>query len=301
MPTGETNPILTDCPVQAPSLLASISPASGLPDPAVHPPSHQSRTSATGWLSRLKRRFAPVHQGRIVDIGWTLRQTKASLIWEPPRPVMNKGPRSGHSKVVSVCPAMLDHESRLIEVACPIDARIRFRRDAQGRPTLENALGDASPIRSGHLAQMVKLLSEKEWRHPQRPIVQVITPYLFLADEPVWLTQLPPVHAYLPTPWPGLLISGRFPIDIWPRTLMWAFEWHDTTKDLILKRGEPWFTVRLETMDPSRKTRLIRAKLTPELEEYLQGIDGVSNYIRGTFSLFDTARRRRPKILLMPE
>jgi hypothetical protein len=202
---------------------------------------------------------------------------------------------------VSLCPAVLDHESRLIEVACPIDARIRFQRDAQGRPVLENALGDTSPIRSKHLGQMVTLVSEKEWRHPQRPIVQITTPYLFLADEPVWLTQLPPIHAYLPAPWPGVLIGGRYPIDVWPRTLMWAFEWHDPTKDLILKRGDPWFTVRFETMDPSRKTRLIKTKLTPVLEEYLQGLDGVSNYVRGTFSLFDVARSRRPKKLLAPE
>jgi hypothetical protein len=291
MPTAVTNRISTECPVQA----------SGHPASVADPLGHRDRASAGGWLSRIRRWFGPVQRGRIVDIGWTMRETKASFIWENPRPVLNKGPRSNHSKIVSVCPAMLDHESRLIEVVCPIDARIRFQRDAQGRAVLENVLGDASPIRSGHLSQMVKLLSEKEWRHPQRPIVQVITPYLFLADEPVWLTQLPPFHAYLPTPWPGLLISGRFPIDVWPRTLMWAFEWHDTTKDLVLKRGEPWFTVRLETMDPSRKTRLIRTKLTPELEKYLQGIDGVSNYVRGTFSLFDVARRRRPKILLAPE
>jgi hypothetical protein len=276
-------------------------PASKAPASVADPLGRPDSTSAAGWLSRVKRRFAAVPRGRVVDVGWTMRETKASFIWENPRPVLNKGPRSSHSKIVSVCPAMLDHESRLIEVVCPIDARIRFQRDAQGRAVLENVLGDASPIRSGHLSQMVKLLTEKEWRHPQRPIVQVITPYLFLADEPVWLTQLPPFHAYLPTPWPGLLISGRFPIDVWPRTLMWAFEWHDTTKDLVLKRGEPWFTVRLETMDPGRKTRLIRTKLTPELEQYLQGIDGVSNYVRGTFSLFDIARRRRPKTLLAPE
>ena len=30
---------------------------------------------------------------------------------------------------------------------------------------------------------------------------------------------------------------------------MWAFEWHDTTKDLILRRGEPLFTVRFEGPD----------------------------------------------------
>ncbi|MEA2778292.1 MAG: hypothetical protein QOF90_3698 [Acetobacteraceae bacterium] len=291
MHTAVTDQTMTECPVQAPKLPASIADPLGRRDNA----------SAPGLLSRAKRWFGPAARGRVVDIGWTLRQTKASFIWDAPRPVLNKGPRSSHAKIVSVCPAMLDHESRLIEVDCPIDARIRFQRDAQGRAVLENVLGDASPIRSGHLSQMVKLLSEKEWRHPRRPIVQVITPYLFLADEPVWLTQLPPMHAYLATPWPGLLISGRFPIDVWPRTLMWAFEWYDTTKDLVLKRAEPWFTVRLETMDPSRKTRLVKTKLTPELEEYLQGLDGVSNYVRGTFGLFDVARRRRPKILLAPE
>ncbi len=285
MSTAVTSRVQTTCPM-SPAIAA---------DPLEHP----GKNDAAGWLSRLKRWFGSVPRGRIVDVGWTLRQTKASFIWDSPRPALNKAPRSAHAKVVSVCPAMLDHESRLIEVVCPIDARIRFQRDAQGRPVLENVLGDASPIRSGHLAQMVKLLSEKEWRHPQRPIVQIVTPYLFLADEPVWLTQLPPMHAYLPTPWPGLLICGRFPIDVWPRTLMWAFEWHDLTKDLILKRGEPWFTVRLETMDPSRKTRLIRTKLTPQLEEYLQGIDGVANYVRSTFGLFDIARRRRPKTLLV--
>jgi hypothetical protein len=259
---------------------------------------HPASATRTDWLGRIKRLLQHASRGRVVEIGWTLRSAKASLIWDAPRPVLVKGPRPAHAKSVGNCPATIDHESRLIEVACPIDARIRFRRDEQGRPQLENALKDASPIRSTHLGQMVKLVGEREWRHPQRPIVQIVTPYLFLADEPVWLTQLPPLHAYSPVPLPGILIGGRFPIDVWPRTLMWAFEWYDPTKDLVLKRGDPWFVVRFETMDPGRKTRLVRAELTPELDGYLQGLEGVSNYIRGTFSLFDVARSRRPRNLL---
>jgi hypothetical protein len=259
------------------------------------------RAFLTDRINRLRRWLRPAPRGRVVTVGWTLRSPKSSLIWDAPRPVMQKAARAPHAKSLTYCPAMLDHESRLVEVPCPIDARIRFKRDAQGRPVLENVLGDASPIRSGHLGQMVKLVSEREWRHPQRPIVQIITPYLFLADEPVWITQLPPMHAYAPVPWPGILVGGRFPIDVWPRTLMWAFEWHDLGKDLILKRGEPWFVVRFETFDPSRKTRLVGAKLTPELENYLQGLEGVTNFIRGTFSLFDLARGRRPAKLLTPE
>ncbi len=256
--------------------------------------------SLAGWIGRFRLWFQPVPRGRVVDVGWALRHAKTGFIWEAPRPVLQKAPRAAHAKALTYCPAMLDHESRLVEVVCPIDAHIRFKRDAQGRPTLENVLGDASPIRSAHLGQMVKLVSEREWRHPQRPIVQIITPYLFLADEPVWITQLPPMHVYCPAPWPGILIGGRFPIDVWPRTLMWAFEWHDLTKDLVLKRGDPWFVVRFETIDPSRKTRLVSAMLTPELDAYLQGLEAVTNYIRGTFSLFDVARSRRPRKLLTP-
>ena len=291
MPIVITDRIAAQCPV----------PTSKPSDAGLDLPRRRDTAPKADLMGWFEQWFRPVPRGRVVDIGWTLRNAKASFIWDQPRTVLNKGPRSTHAKVVSLCPAVLDHESRLIEIACPIDARIRFQRDAQGRPVLENALGDASPIRASHLGQMVKLVSEKEWRHPQRPIVQIITPYLFLADEPVWLTQLPPMHAYLPTPWPGVLIGGRDPIDVWPRTLMWAFEWHDPTKDLLLKRGDPWFTVRFETMDPSRKTRLIKTKITPMLEEYLQGLEGVSNYVRGTFSLFDVAGSRRPRKLLAPE
>ena len=79
---------------------------------------------------------------------------------------------------------------------------------------------------------------------------------------------------------------------------MWAFEWHEPAKPLVLKRGDPWFTVRFETMDPSRKVRLVEARMTPELQGYLEGLEGVSNYIRGTFGLFGVARTRRPKRLL---
>ena len=95
------------------------------------------------------------------------------------------------------------------------------------------------------------------------------------------------------------MIGGRFPTHIWPRILMWAFEWHDTTQDLVLRRGEPWFYIRFETMDPSRQVRLVEAEMTPELRAYCNGMDGVVNYVNRTFSLFQTAERRRPPKLLV--
>ena len=101
---------------------------------------------------------------------------------------------------------------------------------------------------------------------PTGRFLQLTTPYVFLADEPVYMTQLPPICHYRNPPWPGVLIGGRLPINIWPRPMMWAFEWYEPKQDLILRRGEPWFYVRFETEDPSRPLRLIEAEMTPQLK-----------------------------------
>jgi hypothetical protein len=82
---------------------------------------------------------------------------------------------------------------------------------------------------------------------------------------------------------------------------MWAFEWQDTTRNLMLRRGQPWFYVRFDTEDPSKSTRLIEAEITPEVQRYLSEIGGVTNYINRTYSLFDRAKRRRPVRLLIPK
>jgi hypothetical protein len=113
------------------------------------------------------------------------------------------------------------------------------------------------------------------------------------------MTQLPPFLHYRDPALPGVMIGGRMPIDVWPRVLMWAFEWFDTSKDLILRRGEPWFYTRFELPNPSQRVRLVEAQLTPELKQYFNGLNGVANYVKQTFSLFSIARQRRPKQLLV--
>jgi hypothetical protein len=39
--------------------------------------------------------------------------------------------------------------------------------------------------------------------------------------------------------------------------------------------------------------------MTPELREYMQGTGSVTNYVNQTYSLFATARERRPSKLLV--
>jgi hypothetical protein len=242
----------------------------------------------------------PGKGGKKIEVGWLLDSDKATFIWDAPRRLLPENVEKRHAKALYNCPAIIDHEGRLFEITCPIDLHLRFGVDEKTKqPVVSNPLGDMSSIRNKHLSQMLSVVSPKEWRYPNRPVVQVITPYVFVADDTVYLTQLPPFAHYRKESWPGVMIGGRFPLHIWPRTMMWAFEWHDTSRDLVVQRGEPWFYVRFEAEDPARQVRLVEAQMTPQLREYKQGLSSVTNYVSQTYSLFNTARQRRPKNLLV--
>lgn len=238
---------------------------------------------------------------RVVEVGWTIDTKKASMIYEAPRRLGRKPSASEHSKALGRCPAINDFEARHFEVRCPIDIDVAFvPGTAEKEPQIRNAAGGASAIRGQQLGQMLVMMRRPEWRNPARPILQLSLPYLFLADEPCWLNQLPPFMSHRPHgALPGLMIGGRFPIHIWPRHLMWAFEWYDTSVNIVLKRGEPLFYLRFETNDASRHIRLVETEVTPEVREYVDGVSTVANYVNQTFSLFSTAQERRPAKLVV--
>lgn len=240
-----------------------------------------------------------ISTSRVVDVGWVIDPNiEATVIWDAPHKLSSEQRMTQHAKGLSFCPAVADHESRLVEVTCPIDIKLHFFRDAQGNPSMAGIDGDQSTIRPQQFSKMVMAVHPNEWRHPNRPIIQVMTPLIFVSDEPVWLTQLPAFYDHRASQLPGTVIGGRFPIHIWPRELTWAFEWHDTASDLIIRRGEPWFYLLFETRDPSGHIRLVEADMTDELRSYTNSIRGVTNYVGRTFSLFEAAKKRRPPQLL---
>lgn len=250
-------------------------------------------------FSRLRSNPATRSRKHVAEVGWLLQTDHASFIWPDPRPVSRSSAVPEHAKSVLYCPAVIDHEVRLFEVTCPFDMRMGVRITEKEEPVLLNLDGEKSSITPRAFSQLAFLSARKQWRHPNRPLLQIRTPYTFLADEPVYMTQLPPILHFQEPPLPGIFIGGRIPIHIWPRPLTWAFEWYDISKELVLKRGEPWFYCRFETSEPSRHVRLVEAELTLQLKEYFAGINGVVSYVNGSFSLFNTARQRRPERLLV--
>ncbi|MFC6198075.1 hypothetical protein [Ponticaulis profundi] len=238
---------------------------------------------------------------RTVTVGWTVRTQKAEAIWGAPQAFSRQDPKPRSSKSVQVCPAAVDFDRRHFVIPCPVDVTLAFQRQPNGQLQLIDADGDQSAMRQTGLREMMVLHPQNEWRHPDRPILQMIAPYVFVADEPCFVVQTPPYLHYFPNPRPGLQMGGRFPVHVWPRPLSWGFEWYDITKPLVLKRGEPWFYVSFETENPAGRVRLVEQERTEELDSYISGILDVSNYVNQTYSLFSEAQRMRPEQLLKPK
>ena len=124
----------------------------------------------------------------------------------------------------------------------PFDLHLGFSRDKKGTPVLKNLLSDKFPVRVSRLNKVLTVISESEWRYPDRPIIQLGLPYLFTADETVFMPKISPfLHYEDKNPLPGTIFGGRFPIDFWPRPLMWEFECHNFEKVIRLKLGQPLF------------------------------------------------------------
>lgn len=239
--------------------------------------------------------------GRGYEVGWLFHKRDASIIWEAPQVLKPEAVETGSSKSVAYCPAVVEFDRRHFVIPCPVDIHMRLSVSPDGKLNVTNVDGPMGSVRQATLNQMFVFMPQHEWRHPKRPVVQMTTPYLFVADDPVTINQFPPFLHHLKHPRPGVQLCGRFPIDVWPRPLMWAFEWHDISQDLVLRRGDPWFYVRFETPDPMAPVRLIEAEMTEALAAYVASITDVSNYVNRTFSLFSRARERRPARLLTPK
>lgn len=235
-----------------------------------------------------------------VTVGWFLNSQKSAVIYDPPERVRSVDVNRRHAKSASRCPAVINLESRYFLIKCPFDINIGFGRDDKGKPMMRNLAGEASAIRGSKLGEKLHMTPEPEWRNANVPTIQLSLPYVFISDEPVYMSQVAPFMHYQREPWPGTIFGGRFPINVWPRPLMWAFEWYDPSKPIVIKRGDPLFYAGFETTPPERSIAMVETEVTEELNDYLELISGAVSYVNQTFSLFEAAEARRPDALIKP-
>jgi len=236
-----------------------------------------------------------------LKIGWLLEDDRpGNFIYNSPKPISTHKDKPLSPMAVQACPAVNNFESRYYEITCPFDLRLRCQKKEDKEVTYEfSSVAEGTRIDEELIKRNLTISPKKNWRNENRPVIQIECPYSFIADEKVYLTQLPPFLSFNSSYWPGTLISGRFNITDWPRNLSWAFEWHDLSQDLILKRNLPWFYVFFESDSPENVFKLVEAEYTDELRKFKNSMRHTPRYVSNTFSLFKTARQRRPKELLV--
>jgi hypothetical protein len=231
----------------------------------------------------------------LTRVGWFVDVERGAVLYQGPRPLNHTFDfGSTDPKAPTHCPAVQRFATATYAVSCPFTVTLRCVRHGAGwQFRLDRR---RSEIDADAAERLITPMSRREWRHPQRPIVQFLAPYIFIADDEVEVAQTPPHQHYHPG-WPGVMIAGSFPIRDWPRPLSFAFEWHDTDAPLRLQRGEPWFYVSLRAASGDR-VRLERIERTAAIDRFVAHVADVASYTSRTFDLMERAREVRPPRLL---
>ena len=231
----------------------------------------------------------------MVRVGWFVDIERGAVLYDAPRPVAHTFDLTATDrKAPTHCPAVQDFSTSVYVVPCPF--KLALRCVTQGQTWEFRLDRRQSEVDAEGADRLITFLPRREWRHPQRPILQIQAPYVFISDDEVELTQAPS-HQHYFAHRPGVVIAGCFPIRDWPRPLSFAFEWHDVSAPLRLNRGEPWFYLSFAARSGER-VRLERIAKSEAIAKYIAHISDVATYTARTFDLMDKAREVRPTHLL---
>jgi hypothetical protein len=231
-------------------------------------------------------------------VGWFAEAQEGAVLFDAPRPLTHVIERhSSDRKSAEYCPAVQRVRTNILVVPCAYTLSVRI---VESGGAWELRLDRRRSEVSGEsAARAIQLMPRREWRHPSRPIIQILAPYVFVSDDDIELAQLPAHQHFFGDRRPGIVIAGSFPIRDWLRPLNFAFEWHDIERPLVLKQSEPWFYVAFEGTGGDRIT-LEQIQKTPEISSYMAHIRGVTSFTTHTFELIERAQQVRPNMLLPP-
>jgi len=232
-------------------------------------------------------------------IGYCLTDQEGGFAFAPPRTVFSTRDRPLGMRAVQNCPAVNSMERQLVELPSPVGLRLKMARGPQGGFGLQ-VVEQGTLVQPEKLKEILAVEPPARWRHPKKPVIQLRLPFFLVTDEPCTVSQLPPFLGPSIRRWPGTVVAGRWPLTLWPQNLAWAFEWDDPAQELVIRQGEPLCLFLFEFDRPEKRPEMVEAALTPELEEYRLGMQGLHHITDKIEEVWQMARARRPQRLLVP-
>jgi hypothetical protein len=230
-------------------------------------------------------------------VGWFLpRSLEARSIWFDPVPYRDQDAFRKQQGPVRFCPASDAFGSSIYVIRSPFDVDLRCELMDDGCAV---SIGEKSSITAEKLAPLLKVHPRAEWRHPDRPLLQMMLNYYFISDEDVDLQYLSPLTtSFFKPPLPGLVLQGRWNIHSWVRPVNFVFEWWDPATPLFISRGQPILNIMFLPSRRSQTVELVEAEETQDVMAMALQVQNVNSYIKNVYSILPTVRGRRPKKLV---
>lgn len=233
-----------------------------------------------------------------MKVGWFVDAPFGDFAFPSPKPIRGRRKPALSARAVQACPAVNELEKRLFVVVCPFDIKLGVEKSGDEFHLYIDE--KRTRIDDDILGRFLTFMPQNLWRETEKPVFQLLLPYVFVCDEQCYLTQLPPFLDRNHLDWPGTIISGRFEITNWPRILNFAFEFSDIRREITLRRGEPLCYFFFEGAKPDEPVELIEAENNMTVREFRKGIEGMPKFTSNTFSVMKEAKIRRPSQLLYP-
>ena len=118
-----------------------------------------------------------------VYIGAVLLADQARIVFPTPR-MIGRGRENTPLSVAAVqaCPAVNTYASRSAEILSPFSMRLRCIKHKNSYAV--RVVPDGTRLSDRLVNKFVNVMSRKQWRHEERPVIQVSIPWLFVCDEP---------------------------------------------------------------------------------------------------------------------
>ena len=230
-------------------------------------------------------------------VGWCRTAQESSAILPDPTPVQLEQDASPSRRNFQSCPAVKSTLRGFHSINSPF--ALRLRAELRGRAIRFIPVYPFTSLSEATLREIFRLEPRDSWRRDDAPIIQIPSPYMFIADEPAELEQSSPILAKTSSlNW--RLIPGKFDIYSWQRPLNWAFEWDISCGDLIVRMGEPLYYLRFWNAQGAvaKDLELFEIPYSDELQKMVRAIAGVTAFRRGTADLIKRTGERRSKKLL---
>lgn len=201
-----------------------------------------------------------------ITIGWFLNSDPPwnDLLYTLPEPLeLNKNNSAQYVK----CPATAHYCKNTFVIRSGFDVELRFDKETK---KIKYVSGSVEP---SYVSQLLVQFHPNEWKNFQTPIFQFHADQGFVADQPVWMEVAPPFHNAPSLP--GHIIPGTFDIYSWQRMISYGFEWHDTSRNFVLKRGDPLYYIRFRSKDPGESFKLQKIEMDDRLKKDVEKCQGV--------------------------